>query len=151
MLNPPSLRLGIASDTGALLGMMQRFYAIDGYPFVREKKEQAVRQLFAEPLFGEIWMLEDEGKAIGYLVITTGFSLEYNGRDGWVDELFLEGNHRGKGLGKILLEHAIARAKALGLNFLHLQVERHNRAGRGLYEKLGFEVNGRDMMSKAVL
>ncbi|MCO6478218.1 MAG: GNAT family N-acetyltransferase [Phaeodactylibacter sp.] len=151
MSNPPSLRLAIASDTEALLGMMERFYAIDGYPFVREKKERAIRQLLNEPLFGEIWLLEEEAHPLGYLVITTGFSLEYNGRDGWVDELFLEGSHRGKGLGKLLLQHAIARAEALGINFLHLQVERHNRAGRGLYEKLGFEGNGRDMMSKAVL
>lgn len=145
-----SLRPATAADVEALLGMMQRFYAIDGYPFIREKKEKAVRQLLAEPLFGEIWLLEGEGQPMGYLVITAGFSLEYNGKDGWVDELFLEEPCRGRGLGEKLLQHAVARAVALGINFLHLQVERHNRAGRGLYEKLGFERNGRDMMSREI-
>lgn len=143
-----SLRLATAADVEALLGMMQRFYAIDGYPFVREKKERAVRQLLNEPLFGEIWLVEAQGQPVGYLVVTVGFSLEYNGKDGWVDELFLEEPFRGQGLGEKMLQHAIARAEALGINFLHLQVERHNQAGRRLYEKLGFEGNGRDMMSR---
>ncbi len=148
---PPLLRLAAARDIEALLGMMQRFYAIDGYPFAREKKERAIRQLLHEPQFGEIWLMEAQGQPVGYLVITTGFSLEYNGKDGWVDELFLEEGCRGRGVGKSLLQHAIARAGALGINFLHLQVERHNRVGRELYEKLGFKGNGRDMLSRAVL
>ncbi|MCB0549878.1 MAG: GNAT family N-acetyltransferase [Phaeodactylibacter sp.] len=147
----PLLRSAVVADTPSLLGMMQRFYAIDNYPFDKEKKERAIRQLLAEPLFGEIWLLEDQGQPMGYLVVTTGFSLEYNGKDGWVDELFLEEAFRGRGLGKMLLRHAIGRAEALGINFLHLQVERHNRAGRRLYEKEGFEGNGRDMLSRAIL
>ena len=148
---PPSLRPAALKDIDILLGMVQRFYAIDGYPFDRVKKERAIHQLLAEPLFGEIWLLEDQGHPMGYLVITTGFSLEYNGKDGWVDELFLEEAFRGRGLGKMLLRHAIGRAEALGINFLHLQVERHNRAGRQLYEKQGFKGNGRDMLSRAIL
>lgn len=89
MTTTPSLRLATAADIEALLGMMRRFYAIDGYPFEREKKERAIRQLLEESVFGEIWLLEDQGRPVGYLVITVGFSLEYNGRDGWIDELFL--------------------------------------------------------------
>ncbi|MCO6489889.1 MAG: GNAT family N-acetyltransferase [Phaeodactylibacter sp.] len=141
MTTTPSLRLATAADIEALLGMMRRFYAIDGYPFEREKKERAIRQLLEESVFGEIWLLEDQGRPVGYLVITVGFSLEYNGRDGWIDELFLEDGCRGKGLGERILKHAISRAEAFGINFLHLQVERHNEVGRRLYERLGFEGN----------
>jgi GNAT superfamily N-acetyltransferase len=38
-------------------------------------------------------------ETIGYIVLTLGDSLEYHGRDAFVDEIYIRESHRGKGIG----------------------------------------------------
>ncbi|HEV7888677.1 MAG TPA: N-acetyltransferase [Acidimicrobiales bacterium] len=53
--------------------------------------------------------------------------------DGW----------RGKGVGSALMAEAVAWAEAKGAHKITLQLWPHNTAARALYEKFGFEVEGR--------
>jgi ribosomal protein S18 acetylase RimI-like enzyme len=85
--------------------------------------------------------------AVGYLVLTIGFSIEHGGRDGFIDDLYLIPEARGAGGGKALLDFAIAEARRLGIRTLHLEVEAENAAATGLYRKRGFAENGRRLMS----
>lgn len=51
--------------------------------------------------------------------------------------------HRGQGLGRRLLTLAIDRARARGLERIELSVLHDNDPARTLYERLGFQVEGR--------
>jgi ribosomal protein S18 acetylase RimI-like enzyme len=52
---------------------------------------------------------------------------------------------RGRGVGRALVEAAIARARAWpGVVQIHLEVAVHNDAARALYDSLGFGVIGRE-------
>lgn len=51
--------------------------------------------------------------------------------------------HQGQGLGKILLENLIAQLKGNGLQTLWLEVRVSNTPAIGLYEKLGFKLQGK--------
>jgi len=62
-------------------------------------------------------------EAIGYFVITLGFSVEYGGLDGFIDDLYLIQAARGRGLGREVITFALARAAELGIGTLHLEVE----------------------------
>lgn len=57
---------------------------------------------------------------------------------------------RGLGIGTALLAQLIEAAKAAGLSGISLSVEDGNRA-RGLYERAGFEVVGRNGGSDTML
>ncbi|MCZ8184571.1 MAG: N-acetyltransferase [Beijerinckiaceae bacterium] len=51
---------------------------------------------------------------------------------------------RGRGIAEAMLTHVIALARSLGFSWLKLQVGEHNAPARQTYERLGFEVYGRE-------
>ena len=85
---------------------------------------------------------------LGYLAVTFGFSLEFYGRDAFIDELFIRPAFRGRGLGARALQSVEPECRALGVRALHLEVERDNAVGRELYRKQGFLDNERQLLSK---
>ncbi len=58
--------------------------------------------------------------------------------DAWLEDLFVDESARGTGLGRALLEAAIARAAERGCKRLELDVDEGNTAARALYESAGF-------------
>jgi [ribosomal protein S18]-alanine N-acetyltransferase len=50
---------------------------------------------------------------------------------------------RGQGVGKSLLDHLLARARASGCEVIHLDVRSDNAVALGLYESYGFTELGR--------
>lgn len=58
--------------------------------------------------------------------------------------------YRGRGIGKELLLTALRKAKDIGLERIELEVYASNKAARALYEKLGFQVEGRKIKSAKI-
>jgi ribosomal protein S18 acetylase RimI-like enzyme len=59
-----------------------------------------------------------------------------------VEQVYVRATHHGRGLGRLLLEHAIARARAEGLAFVWLGVWEENTNAIAVYERLGFQEFG---------
>ncbi|MEZ5891538.1 MAG: GNAT family N-acetyltransferase [Parvularculaceae bacterium] len=73
----------------------------------------------------------------GMIVGTVGL-LPLGDRRAELRKMYLMASHRGRGQGKRLLLHAIARAKALGFARVELQTARVLEEALGLYAKYGF-------------
>lgn len=133
---------------GALVhSLVGEFYAEAGYPFDAERAARAVDLLLGAPDFGRI-LLARRAEVAGYVAVTFGFSLEFHGRDAFVDELFVRPACRKEGVGRRLLEAAEEECRRAGVGALHLEVERDNPAGRALYARRGFRDDGRLLLSK---
>jgi len=52
-----------------------------------------------EPSFGRAWLICEREIPVGYTVLTFGYSLEYIGRDAFIDEFYPRESHRGRGVG----------------------------------------------------
>jgi ribosomal protein S18 acetylase RimI-like enzyme len=52
-------------------------------------------------------------------------------------------DHRGKGIGRMLVEHSIVEARRLGFDALMFNMVFESNPARRLYERLGFEAVGR--------
>ncbi|MDH3413359.1 MAG: hypothetical protein OEM98_12855, partial [Gammaproteobacteria bacterium] len=76
-------------DVDAIIQMMRRYYAEDGYPFAEAEARETALRLIGDDALGRLWVAQDRGRVIGYFAVTLGFSLEYRGRDAFVDELFI--------------------------------------------------------------
>ena len=135
-------------DLQAVIHMMDGYYAEDGYPFDRRQAEDALRELIRTADLGRLWVAVDGETVVGYLAVTLGYSLEYGGRDAFVDELFIHQDHRRRGLGREALEVAEAFCQERGVKRLHLEVEAHRQAAARLYRRLGFAIHDRILMSK---
>jgi len=146
----PQLRIATSGDLTLLVDFMRQFYAIDNYPFDAQIACQVMQQIVEDDSLGRVWLIDYAGAAIGYVVLTFGFSLEYRGRDAFIDELFLLDAYRGQGLGTQILQFVLDACPALGIHALHLEVEHSNVAGQRLYRKHGFIEHDRHLLTHMI-
>ncbi len=134
----PQLRPATTADLPVLLPLMAEFYAHFQYAFDLTRHERVVRRFLGDPHLGSLWLIEWDAAPVGYVALPYGYTFEFGGRDGWVDELFVADAHRDRGLGGWALRELQRRAGDLGLVAIHLQTEHYNQRARKLYESLGF-------------
>ena len=135
-------------DVEAVHALRRDFYREDGSPWAEGPAREALRALLGAPALGRAWVAEDGGEAVGYVVLALGFSLEFHGRDAFVDELYVRPSHRRQGLGRAALAAAEAASLALGVRALHLEVDAGNEAAAALYRRWGFAPHARRLMTK---
>ena len=141
-------RISTEEDSAAIVAMMQGYYAEDGYEFNEGRALDAIGVLVGDPSVGRLWVAVVDERVVGYLAVTLGFSLEYRGRDAFIDELFIVEPHRGRGLGREAMQVAADYCRSKGVHALHLEVEQHRAAARALYPSDGFEEHDRHLMTK---
>jgi GNAT superfamily N-acetyltransferase len=129
---------------------MEKYYDYDRHDFDRKMARSAMRRLLGNRRLGIVLLALDGSKPIGYLVLALGYSLEFGGRDAFIDEFFIKEKYRGKGIGKAVLAHAHTVAKKQRVNALHLEVTRHNSAVIGFYRRGGFIDHDRYLMTKRI-
>ena len=132
------IRAAHPGDTSLLLDLMPEFYAETDYPLDRNAAENAFTLLLENEALGRAWILSQDGADAGYAVLTLGFSMEFHGRDGFVDDLFVRPAYRGRGLGTLALDTVREMGRTLGLRALHLEVDPQNRVAVDLYRREGF-------------
>jgi ribosomal protein S18 acetylase RimI-like enzyme len=142
------LRRAGLEDLDLAVEMMREFYEESGFTLHIERGREAMRGLIADAVLGRLWLVEEAGAVAGYIALTFGWSIEYQGRDAFIDDLYLRSAFRGRGLGTRVMEEVEAEARALGVQALHLEVARDNRAGQALYFRRGFRDNDRQLLSK---
>ncbi len=143
-----TFRLATDSDLAALLDLESQFYAHEGYPFDRALNERSLRRLANDPSLGRLFII---GDGDGYMVVTFGFSIEFGGRDAFIDELYIAPHARGRGLGTEAIRVAESACVAADVATLHLEVEHENGRARALYERHGFYTHDRHLMSKRLI
>jgi GNAT superfamily N-acetyltransferase len=137
------------ADLQSLLTMMRHMLADDPWsePFHDATVRASLAELLQNPVYGVIYLVREEATLIGYLVICFDYSLEYRGKGAWIDELFVESAHRGKGIGTQLLDLAETASREHHAKFLHLEVT-HGNPALELYRRRGFLDHQRYLMSK---
>jgi GNAT superfamily N-acetyltransferase len=142
-----SIRAATAGDLETLVWLMRDFYREDGDPFAETDSRAAFGALLADPSLGGIWIAQDEPTAVGYVALTLGFSMEFGGRDAFIDDLYVVPSHRGQGIGHALIAACEGACKDLGIRALHLAVRPANPAAF-LYRRLGFREQHHHLMTK---
>jgi GNAT superfamily N-acetyltransferase len=146
----PRFRRARPSDVPRLLAFMRALYAHDRLTFRPRVARAALDGLLRAPRFGRIYVIEHGGRPIGYAVLTLSWSLEYRGADAFIDEIYLDPAFRGRGLGRLAIEHLAARCRAFGVGALHLEVERPNLRAQEIYRRAGFVDHDRFLMTRTL-
>ena len=144
----PAFRLASESDADLLLGMMREYYAFDGHAFCEDRVRTALLDLLREPAFGRAWLICDQQTPIGYVVLTLGYSLEFLGRDAFIDEFYLIEAYRGRGWGSSTLNFVEDEARAMSVRAIHLEVVRANLKAGEVYRRAGYVDHEHRLMSK---
>jgi GNAT superfamily N-acetyltransferase len=148
MTDTPSFRVAQVSDAELLLDFMEALYTLDGYGYDREKARAALKPLLGNSELGRVWLILDEVSPVGYAVLCFGYSLEWLGRDAFVDEIYLREEYRGRGWGRKTMSFLEDAARGLGVRALHLGVVEGNETALRLYEAIGFHKHTSSFLSK---
>jgi ribosomal protein S18 acetylase RimI-like enzyme len=137
-------------DEQALLRMMRNLAEQEpgAYFFDEPAVREALRKFLASPDLGQAWVFFEEETPVGYIVLSFGYSFEYHGRDSFIDELYIEPQYRRQGIGRRAMQFTAERARELGVNAIHLEVDQGNDPAAELYRRAGYHDHVRSLMTK---
>jgi ribosomal protein S18 acetylase RimI-like enzyme len=133
------LHLADRSNLHALLPLVRAYHEFENIVKTDVERVAALEPLLvADSPLGRIWLIAYSGEIVGYIALCFGYSIEFGGRDAFIDEFFLVEEARSKGIGSAVLAAVKKRAASIGVKALHLEVARTNKIAKELYERLGF-------------
>ncbi|RUR72787.1 GNAT family N-acetyltransferase [Chlorogloeopsis fritschii PCC 9212] len=140
-----------SSDTETLIQFIQEFYEYEGLKYDETIIRAALAGILKDGSLGRVWLIQQDNQAVGYIVLTFGYSLEYRGRDAMIDEFYIRETYRGQGVGKKTIQFIENVCQDLGIQAVHLEVERENQKAQNLYRQAGFTDKNRYFLTKWII
>jgi GNAT superfamily N-acetyltransferase len=144
-------RVATIADLATLLELVREFHLHEHLPFDEQIPPDSLKALLVDVSLGTAWLIQREREAIGYVILTLGYSLEYGGRDAFIDEFYLCPQHRGQGIGTQTLAFVEDACQDLGVRALHLEVDFENPDAQRLYHRSGYQRHQRFLMTKQLV
>ena len=115
--------------------------------FQKRTCKESLNKIISHFKKADIYVVTNNNEILGFIVVR----LRYNGKDLYVDEIWLKSRYQGKGLGKSLMSFIENKYKKSGIKSVTLIAGKKPGAAFGFYKKLKFkEINELDLMKKNV-
>ena len=134
-----ALHLARPADLKVLMPLVAAFHVEEGVSDLGEEaRHAALAPLLDGSPHGAVYLIGPQRAPIGYIVITFGWSLEFGGMDGFIDEFYIRPGVRGRGVATEVLQSLGKALGQAGLHALHLEVAHDNEPALRLYRRNGF-------------
>jgi GNAT superfamily N-acetyltransferase len=145
------MRRANSGDVPLLLDLMTDFYAEGGYALDRSHAAQAFSAVLADGRLGYIWIIQKEHQAVGHLVLTLRYAMEYGGMIACLDDLYVKPAWRNGGLSKAALLEVKSFCEKAGIRAVTVEVGHNNGPAQSVYRRLGFvEAPDRQLLAMAL-
>ena len=136
-------------DRALFVQLMDEFYHSPAvlHPIPEQVYAEVFEEMTSSDRYVLGYILEVEGQAAGYALLSKGFSTEVGGQEIWVEEVYIREAFRSHGLGLSLFTYLEETFRGT-VRRLRLEVEPDNTRAIELYRRLGFEVLGYTQMIK---
>ncbi|HEY3193171.1 MAG TPA: GNAT family N-acetyltransferase [Solirubrobacterales bacterium] len=95
------------------------------------------RTLIAEPTQGAVFIARDGGRAVGFATLDWKWSSLKAARIGYLEDLFVDPEARGKGIADALIETCADRCRELGMPALEWATAPDNHRAQKVYDRTG--------------
>lgn len=134
-----AIRLAADKDIPCLIALLSELFAIEAEFQPDEAAEaRGLAMILAAPTSGRILMAEDEGRAVAMVNLIYIVSTALGARVALLEDMIVTREARGQGLGRALIEAAIAQARSDGCRRITLLTDGTNTAAHAFYERAGF-------------
>ena len=141
----PTIRPAIPGDAPAIVRFQQNMaLETEDKPLDADLVTAGVAAVFDDPLKGFYIVAEIDGAAVGSLLITYEWSDWRNSTFWWIQSVYVDADHRRRGVYTAMHRHVLERARANGCG-VRLYVERTNLAAQATYKKLGMDHSHYDL------
>lgn len=134
-----ALHLAKPEDFDRLDTLVAAFHAEEGLELSADHRRKGLMPLLTGTPHGVAYLIGPARAPIGYIIICFGWSVEFGGMDGFVDELYLRPAVRRRGIAAEILSSLPQALAGAGLKALHLEVDRNNDKAQRLYGRTGFK------------
>ncbi|MDF0554780.1 GNAT family N-acetyltransferase [Kamptonema sp. UHCC 0994] len=141
-------RVAKIADLTILLELVKEFHEKEKLAFDEQLDRDALASFLGDASLGQLWLIQQKDEVIGYIILSLGYSLEYRGRDAFLDEFYVRPKYRGQGIGTQTLTFAEETCRLLGIKALHLEVDFENPDAQRLYHRVGYQRHHRFLMTK---
>lgn len=131
-----------------MLPLMREFYGDQHMTFEETVATGALQTLVKNSRLGQAYLIFWGADLAGYFVLTFCFSLEFHGRFGLLDELYVREPFRRNKIGRSVVDFAERICRQQGVTALRLEVGVTNSVAQSLYRAEGFAVEERHLMTK---
>jgi len=135
-------------DIETVLGLMREFYPQQEMKFDEQVATRAIKKLVNDSNLGQIYLIFRGPELAGYFALTFCFSLEFHGKFGLFDELYIREPFRRQKLGRAAVDFAERICRELHIKALRLEVGIPNTGAQALYTAEGFQQDARHLMTK---
>ncbi|MGB3572918.1 MAG: GNAT family N-acetyltransferase [Phormidesmis sp.] len=138
-------------DLPILMKYMKAFHEFDHItPFDEISARSAMEKIVFDKTIGRVWLIQQTGDIVGYIVLTLAFRLEYRGYYAFLDELYVRADSRGQGIGTAALAFLKQACSQIGVQTLQLEVKHDNSNASNLYYNNGFSRQERYVLVKQI-
>lgn len=141
------IRLATLTDVDVLVRLMRQFHAEEATSLPERVVSRAFESLLDDGRLGQVWMIEHDGHPAGFVVLTVGFSMEFGGLRGFIDDFYVLPQYRRRGLGHAALEEVKRACRRRGVRALVVETAPENAAAVSAYRSVGFEDSGQRLLS----
>lgn len=140
MISTPEITLELAAphQLEELLPLVAAYHAFEEVDSSPAQRKSSVSNLLNDKSMGEIWLIRKPDALIGYIAICYSYSIEFGGRDAFIDEFYIDSAERGKGIGRKMLAEVSALLRQQDIVALHLEVDGTNERAKSAYARAGF-------------
>ncbi|MEL6608738.1 MAG: GNAT family N-acetyltransferase [Pseudomonadota bacterium] len=130
-------------DLARLVPLIEAFHQEMGFTLPDGHAEHAVTPLLAGSPHGTAYLAGPRIAPLGYAVVCFGWSVEFGGLDGYLDELYVRPGIRGRGIAQQMLGELRTLMTDAGVGGLALEVDRTDAAAQRLYQRAGWKLRDR--------
>ena len=131
------MRDATATDAAALADLVTQL----GYPTAAGQMERRLTPLIADADTAAL-VADADGAVIGMIGVQLARSFEFDGVQGRIVALAVDDAHRGRGIGRRLVEAGEAWSGARGAVKMMVNTASHRAAAHAFYGSLGYEMTG---------
>jgi GNAT superfamily N-acetyltransferase len=103
-----------------------------------ERQRRGLRLILDNPEVGRIYCATRSEGVIGMITILFTVSTAEGGRAAWLEDMVVHPDWRRRGIGRHLLNHALAEAKMAGCTRITLLTDCENHQAMRFYSRAGF-------------
>ena len=132
------LRVASATDIDVMVDLLSQLFSIEqDFTPDAARQSRGLKRLL-EACDAYIAVAELDGVVVGMASLQTRISTAEGGCCGLIEDVVVDASHRGRGIGKALLDHLVEVAERKGLAGIRLLADRDNKTALDFYDRHGW-------------
>lgn len=145
------LRWATPQDLETVSTLIEEYHRQEGLRgHSRDRIRSVLEDLFQQKNRGRVVLAEEDGEVIAYALVVRRPSFEWASDVAVLDEVFVKGKARERGLGRRVIAFVEEYAASEGLPNITLEVSMLNVSAREFYRSVGFQKVDREIYARSV-